>query len=766
MSEIQDGQRAFEDDVRRVARALWPAASSGNPEMLLGRERDGVFESIESIHVIEASVSRKKDKTKFDLEKSVELIKDLRAHSPQKFCKIWLVLPYDPTAEQQELVKLFRKKAKCLIEILSFRTFSSKIANSSYYLSLRDNYAFGSVRNPQNDRDIQINDAEYIPLDLVDIKTKEKFNAAQLPDLIDGNSGIITLVGDYGAGKSTTMRSAYFALKQNHLRGETQKFPIYINLRDHFGQDDPAEALLRHGNKIGMQDPSALIAAWRAGFAHVFLDGFDELSSSRLVRGANRLRQARKEAMRLVRAFVDQMPGKCSLFVSGRQHYFDSHDELVSALGLTPEDRVFTLNEFSQEQVIAYLRAKGIADTVPDWLPSRPLLLGYLVVSGIMGKGGQSLFDLTREEGWDSILRQVCEREAKQIDPIAIDPTAVREFIERLATRARSTTSGRGPIENRDIDEIYQQVFDMRPDEKAETLIFRLPGFTAAPTQENAREFIDGDFVDACRAGDVIRFVENPYEDVSKDLFDVSIQVGQLGIGIASFKLQRSTPKQVSQALSVAAEKLSASILGIDLIKIMQNLNFDYVNDKINIRDAFVSEFEIVGSVDLAKIELVECYFGLVDVDIGGGELKGPWLLGCHISEISGVISRNEIPDLITANGSEWDKITDDATTNADILSLTVPLSVRVLMTVLRKLFVQSGAGRKENSFYRGLDQRGRSYVSDVLEMVATQEFARPYRLNGPRVWIPNRAHAKEAHEILRAPQSTRHPLLDRVRAL
>jgi hypothetical protein len=50
--------------------------------------------------------------------------------------------------------------------------------------------------------------------------------------------------------------------------------------------------------------------------------------------------------------------------------------------------------------------------------------------------------------------------------------------------------------------------------------------------------------------------------------------------------------------------------------------------------------------------------------------------------------------------------------------------------------------------------------------MVATQEFARPYRLNGPRVWIPNRAHAKEAHEILRAPQSTRHPLLDRVRAL
>jgi hypothetical protein len=306
----------------------------------------------------------------------------------------------------------------------------------------------------------------------------------------------------------------------------------------------------------------------------------------------------------------------------------------------------------------------------------------------------------------------------------------------------------------------------MRPDEKAETLIFRLPGFTAAPTQENAREFIDGDFVDACRAGDVIRFVENPYEDVSKDLFDVSIQVGQLGIGIASFKLQRSTPKQVSQALSVAAEKLSASILGIDLIKIMQNLNFDYVNDKINIRDAFVSEFEIVGSVDLAKIELVECYFGLVDVDIGGGELKGPWLLGCHISEISGVISRNEIPDLITANGSEWDKITDDATTNADILSLTVPLSVRVLMTVLRKLFVQSGAGRKENSFYRGLDQRGRSYVSDVLEMVATQEFARPYRLNGPRVWIPNRAHAKEAHEILRAPQSTRHPLLDRVRAL
>jgi hypothetical protein len=47
----------FENEVRRIARAKWPAAQFSGAQMLDGRERDGIFEAEESINFVEATVS-------------------------------------------------------------------------------------------------------------------------------------------------------------------------------------------------------------------------------------------------------------------------------------------------------------------------------------------------------------------------------------------------------------------------------------------------------------------------------------------------------------------------------------------------------------------------------------------------------------------------------------------------------------------------------------------------------------------------------------
>ena len=43
-------------------------------------------------------------------------------------------------------------------------------------------------------------------------------------------------------------------------------------------------------------------------------------------------------------------------------------------------------------------------------------------------------------------------------------------------------------------------------------------------------------------------------------------------------------------------------------------------------------------------------------------------------------------------------------------------LGVRVCLTVLKKLYEQRGAGRKENALHRGLDGHARRLVPDVLQ--------------------------------------------------
>lgn len=664
----------------------------------------------------------------------------------------------------------FKKKAKCPIEISSFQTFSSKLVDAASYLSLRLNYAFGSVRNPADDRDINVPIGEYVHLDMVDRKTNSIIKSEDVANkIVNAEIGNVVLLGDYGSGKSMSLRDMFYEIRTKHLRGVTRKFPVYLNLRDHFGQVDPAEALIRHGRSVGMADPSQLIAAWRAGYAILILDGFDEISATRLVRGTSKLKLARRQAVGLVRAFLDESPLNCNIVISGREHYFDSKEELVSSLGVSEgKDLLLSLSEFSQDQIVAFLAKKGITQHIPEWLPSRPLLLGYLVIRGMLEENSPLSRPIMQEAGWNYILDRVCEREARQIDPILIDPKLVREFIERLASKARNSTSRRGPIYMQDISTAFESIFDRPPDEKAETLMLRLPGLTASSGGESSREFIDDDFVDACRSGDILRYAQAPFAGRLADLEIATAQAGSLGCRLAAFQLGKNsvTGKQLSAAIDTASRLPNSAALTVDLMRVAQELDLEYTGDGAYVRDGYFDIFEVFSPPKLSGIEFQDCYFSRLDIDVDTVGSGGPKFVRCQIEELTGPLSKKDVPAGVFDINTEISSYSQEARTNADILDLDIPLSVRVLLTVLRKLFVQSGRGRRENAFFRGLDTNARAYVSDILGLLESLDFARPYKINGPVVWLQNRTKAAEAREIMTAPQASRHTLMQKVRAL
>lgn len=763
MNQGGDPNGIFEAEVRRVASELFPRAQNNGPVKIDGRERDAVFNDGEVFHIVEVTTSSRRDKAIKDLSKSADLVKELRRQYQDFNFKIWLVTQGEPTADQNSVVPETRRQAKCPVEICSYRTFSAKLVDAPAYIQRRENHPFGSIRNLENDRDFKVPLAEYVPIDLLNFRDKSLVPVADLPDQLVLSPQTYLLVGDFGAGKSMTMRAAYYNLVERYMKGVTTKFPIYLNLRDHFGQSNPSEALLRHGNDIGFSIPNQLVAAWKAGHCHVFLDGFDELSSSRLVRGVGGLKHARREAMRLIHAFSSDHPAGTSIFISGRQHYFDSLQELESALGLRKDFVHLTLNEFSQEQIENFLQRKGFQEKVPNWLPSRPLLLGYLAVKGILSKHGTDISFLPREKGWDYIVDRVCEREARQIDRVSLEPNAVREFVERLATVTRRTNSGRGPIHLNDIHNIFQDVFAMPPDEKASTLIFRMPGLTAASDQEDTREFIDDDYVDACRSGDVIRFIRAPHDARYEVLNDATVNMNELGSSLAAHKLSGATSKQLSAALEKAAER-DASCLSLDVLRVMQQMNVGYSGSHVRISDGFFSEYQVTIKPDFSKVIFSECYFNVVDIDEGAS--LGPQFSECQIERVVGCIGKKDLPDFMQQSASGVTKFEDEAQTNADILDLPIPISTKVLMTILRKLFVQAGRGRKENAFYRGLDARAKVYVPEILSLIEQMNFASPQKISGPVVWFPNRSLSNEAKSILASPQHSHHPLSQKVKSM
>jgi hypothetical protein len=224
----------FEDDVRRVARALWPSAAFDGSTIFADRERDGVFYGEFQINCIECTTDVTHKKAQIDLQKLKEIVSALRRNNPDTGVRGWFVTKQEPTAAQREAASSYRG----IVTILSFDQFRSKLIDVSSYLSARERYPFGSVRSIEDDGPTVDRD-EFVPIDLVDPTTDKLHSLRSITDRLTRQHARYVLEGDYGSGKSMTLRELFFQAVDNYKQGRTRQFPIFLNLRDHGGQTIP-----------------------------------------------------------------------------------------------------------------------------------------------------------------------------------------------------------------------------------------------------------------------------------------------------------------------------------------------------------------------------------------------------------------------------------------------------------------------------------------------------------------------------------------------
>jgi hypothetical protein len=93
---------------------------------------------------------------------------------------------------------------------------------------------------------------------------------------------------------------------------------------------------------------------------------------------------------------------------------------------------------------------------------------------------------------------------------------------------------------------------------------------------------------------------------------------------------------------------------------------------------------------------------------------------------------------------------------------MDLPLGEKVLLTVLKKIFIQSGSGRKENALLRGLDHNARRLVPAILRLLQSEGVISPYRRGGldMTIWVPNRGQMRRVAKIIESPHTCSDPLL------
>ncbi|QWG14286.1 hypothetical protein KMZ29_06270 [Bradyrhizobium sediminis] len=752
----------FEKDVRRIARLLWSEAQFGGAQIVDDRERDGVFETRDAVHVVECTISRSRDKAVEDAKKTAELVQKYRKTS-RKHVNGWLVTRDEPTADQRTAIQRFEHS----VRILGFEQFRSQLFNGAEYLRCRVPYRFGSVADPITKA--AITDAKIIPIDLFNEAAQTAINQdSYIQGLITGSVTRTVLLGEYGSGKSMTLRNFFFRCNDAYLRNTSHVVPVYLNLRDHTGQSEPVEALERHARIIGYPGSSSdLVRAWRGGLVNLLLDGFDEMATTGWGGSLQKVQAHRFSGMTLVRRFVSESPSNTSIIVAGRHNFFDSTKEMAKSLGVERGFQILYTQDFSEAQAREFLSLLGIASPLPDWMPRRPLLLAYLAGRGFLqASAAKQSVDLGPAEGWDHLLAMICEREAQQDS--RLDPTTVRLIIERLATIARSTEDGRGRIDILTIQNTFRDVAGFPPDDAAQQFILRLPALGPSSLEDSSREFVDPQIADAARAGDVIRYVEHPYASAANAFESVVCPLGEIAINIVSNKISAQTikPAIFLNALNVACNPDINSQLAMDLANILTRSPEVALVDKAIIRAA-VCDYLLIDDFSRKFSNLIfqDCLFNTCEISRDVHPDNLPQFEKCVFGTLDGFFGGSDLP--MNFRDCDVSSFVLGGNTAAQILHLDIPEGLKILLTVLRKLFLQPGSGRQEAAFYRGaLDSRAERIVPEVLNLIARFSIAEKSRYRGLDLWRPNRTETFRVRQILAAPMTSPDPLVKAAREL
>ena len=756
-----DENKQFEDEVRRIARALWPAAEFHGSTVFEGREADGIFETEDCIHVVEATTSRRKDKAIYDTKKISKTLNELRRNASIKAVRGWFITRQEPTAEQRKATEQFRRD----INVLSFSQFQSRLIDSKAYLSARDNYKFGSVRDPVSGDFAP--DIEYVPLDVVKVDSTEFHSVSDIVSFMNEGKTVV-LLGDYGAGKSMTLREVYRKLQNKHYRSATSFFPVYLNLRDHYGQVEPAEIIMRHARSIGFAQPSHLVRAWRAGYIYLLIDGFDEIFNLAVQGMWRDLRRNRYNSMESIRRLIKEHPRGSGIMIAGRAHFFDNPVERRRSLGLTTNFIELSLNDFTEEQITTYLERSGVSGSVPSWLPSRPLLVGYLAARGLLGDAVDDA-DLEKEQanpavGWDILLDRISDREA-EIEA-GIDGNTVRRILERLATKTRSAIANRGSLSADSVIQAFNDICGYTPDGRGMLLLQRLPGLGVDQLEENSRIFVDESFSDALKSGDLIEFIDNPFGFPQVVSTDIENSIGVLGFDIARYKIgrRRFTAGKVNAAL-VRARDIGANYMAADVARVMVDCGYN-VEEEIILSDVLIPFLELRGGVgNQSNLKFKDCLFSVLDIAPDTNDTLMPSFVGCYIENLEGRISRDDLSSKKFVH-CDIDEFVETADTTSSVLDLDLPLGVRVCLTILKKLYQQAGAGRRENALHRGLDSRARRLVSRVLRVLQSEGLAFIDRSGSNNIWRPIADMRPRVRRVISSPSRSDDQVLIRCKNL
>ena len=361
---------------------------------------------------------------------------------------------------------------------------------------------------------------------------------------------------------------------------------------------------------------------------------------------------------------------------------------------------------------------------------------------------------------WHHFLDRICEREADLFPDVRSD--TIRQLLENLAARARTLPRGSGPLYDSDLAGAYREITKVEPSVAARTLLQRLPGLTARDQEEGARSFVDDEMMEALRAGSVTRFIIDPH--TSLGISQLAHPLNTFGCSVAGHlgNLYGLTAAQYTVAAIQAVQRWGEPTLALDAILSGSAApNVDLLNAQgLTVTQGLADEIDMEDR-PISNLTLDDCLIQKVRFDSNESAIE---YKNCSIIRIEGIGNERALPASVFT-GCEIQEF-DNRHTNTAILGSELPSSIKVLLVIVRKLFLQRGSGRAESALYRGIDGALLGQVSLVLDLLKSESIVYSHDANRRTIWHGNRTHRVRMLKILEGDTNGDDPLMKAVAKL
>jgi len=188
----------------------------------------------------------------------------------------------------------------------------------------------------------------------------------------------------------------------------------------------------------------------------------------------------------------------------------------------------------------------------------------------------------------------------------------------------------------------------------------------------------------------------------------------------------------------------------LEIARCADSMDADYDTGKpLTISGVMIPYLNASGEGYAGAAHFNEC---LVDeLDLSSLDLDSespPSFMGCAIHLVSGVQS---LPERLASQFVECsiEQFSTKEQTTDGILELRLPADERVGLTVLKKVFLQRGSGRKQSALARGLPPQERALVSGVLDRLVSLGYLIRKTVRSTELVLPVRAKRAEALRVL-----------------